>query len=196
MRLTNPSGSDFDLQEDPRELRSVYHDPAYAGVQRRLTAELHRLQAEVGDIRYFQGQGLDPGQREGCEWAGDLKRRQPRSVAFSDDLEQRFTLTHDAPHQPCCGDNRQPTFALVTGVRCKGSVPAQISAVVEAAEGAQNRTDRSCCNADCQDYARAGDVGPRIAGLGRHPVNDHRPTRCDDYVVGMEVAVTNGAPIW
>lgn len=44
----------FDLLEDPRELRSVYHDPAYTGVRSRLTAELHRLQAEVGDIRYHK----------------------------------------------------------------------------------------------------------------------------------------------
>ncbi len=44
----------FDLLEDPRELRSVYHDPAYTGVRSRLTAKLHRLQAEVGDIRYHK----------------------------------------------------------------------------------------------------------------------------------------------
>jgi arylsulfatase A-like enzyme len=42
----------FDLEADPHELRSVYDDPAYAEVQDALTKELHRLQAEVGDMRY------------------------------------------------------------------------------------------------------------------------------------------------
>ena len=42
----------FDLEKDPYELNSVYDDPAYAGVVRELKAELHRLQAEVGDQRY------------------------------------------------------------------------------------------------------------------------------------------------
>lgn len=39
----------FDLQEDPMEMHSVYDDPAYAPIVRDLTAELYRLQAEVGD---------------------------------------------------------------------------------------------------------------------------------------------------
>ena len=39
----------FDLQADPRELRNVYADPAYADVVRRLKAELARRRAEVGD---------------------------------------------------------------------------------------------------------------------------------------------------
>lgn len=34
----------FDLQRDPDELKSVYSDPAYAGVVRELTAEVQRLQ--------------------------------------------------------------------------------------------------------------------------------------------------------
>lgn len=40
----------FDLRDDPWEMRSVYDDPAYAGVRTELTAELARLQAECGDI--------------------------------------------------------------------------------------------------------------------------------------------------
>ncbi|MFW6155421.1 MAG: sulfatase [Planctomycetota bacterium] len=42
----------FDLEKDPCELHSVYHDPAYADVVDELTDELHRVQAEVGDERY------------------------------------------------------------------------------------------------------------------------------------------------
>jgi arylsulfatase A-like enzyme len=42
----------FDLERDPRELRNVADDPAYAGVVRELKDELHRLQAEVGDARH------------------------------------------------------------------------------------------------------------------------------------------------
>jgi len=42
----------FDLEKDPYELHSVYHDPAYADIVRELTDELHRLQNEVGDERY------------------------------------------------------------------------------------------------------------------------------------------------
>jgi arylsulfatase A-like enzyme len=37
----------YDLQKDPREMRSVYDDPAYAGVVKDLKAELARLQAEL-----------------------------------------------------------------------------------------------------------------------------------------------------
>ena len=39
----------FDLENDPRELNSVYSDQAYAHVVARLKEDLHRLQAEVGD---------------------------------------------------------------------------------------------------------------------------------------------------
>ena len=42
----------FDLKTDPYELNSVYHDPKYAQVAENLTAELHRLQASVGDKPY------------------------------------------------------------------------------------------------------------------------------------------------
>jgi len=44
----------FDLEKDPRELFSVYDEPAYAQVRQELTAELDRLQREVGD-RSFNG---------------------------------------------------------------------------------------------------------------------------------------------
>ena len=44
----------FDLEQDPQELRNVYSDPAYAQVIRELRAELHRLQADVGDERYVE----------------------------------------------------------------------------------------------------------------------------------------------
>jgi len=42
----------FDLERDPREMRNVYADPAYAPVVRELRDELHRLQAAVGDVRH------------------------------------------------------------------------------------------------------------------------------------------------
>ena len=42
----------FDLEEDPRELNSVYADPDYADVVNELKAELKRLQEEVGDEAY------------------------------------------------------------------------------------------------------------------------------------------------
>ncbi|MEM6391263.1 MAG: sulfatase [Planctomycetota bacterium] len=41
----------FDLERDPRELRNVYGDPAYADVQRGLITELERLQQQYGDQR-------------------------------------------------------------------------------------------------------------------------------------------------
>ena len=39
----------FDLEKDPRELHSVYHNPEYADVVAELRGELRRLQNEIGD---------------------------------------------------------------------------------------------------------------------------------------------------
>jgi arylsulfatase A-like enzyme len=39
----------FDLKKDPRELKSVYDDPAYADVVKKMKAELARLRAELKD---------------------------------------------------------------------------------------------------------------------------------------------------
>ena len=36
----------YDLQKDPREMKSVYADPAYAGIVKKLSAELKRLQRQ------------------------------------------------------------------------------------------------------------------------------------------------------
>lgn len=44
----------FDLQRDPHELNNVVDDPAYADVVQTLKRELHRLQDEVGDERYYK----------------------------------------------------------------------------------------------------------------------------------------------
>ena len=41
----------FDLEKDPREMCSVYNDPAYAEIVRELKQELYRLKKEVGDER-------------------------------------------------------------------------------------------------------------------------------------------------
>lgn len=50
----------FDLEKDPRELRNVYHDPAYAHVVAELAEELERLQREVGDTAYLPLEEADP----------------------------------------------------------------------------------------------------------------------------------------
>ena len=42
----------FDLEKDPHEMNNVYHDRAYRDVAAELTAELKRLQAQVGDTPY------------------------------------------------------------------------------------------------------------------------------------------------
>jgi len=39
----------FDLKKDPQELKSVYNDPAYADVVKKMKAELERLRAEYND---------------------------------------------------------------------------------------------------------------------------------------------------
>ncbi|HEY9329557.1 MAG TPA: sulfatase [Streptomyces sp.] len=44
----------FDLEKDPHELRSVYHDPEYRSVRETLTVELARVQAELGDTPYVR----------------------------------------------------------------------------------------------------------------------------------------------
>jgi len=46
---TEPEWELFDLEKDPREMRNVYADPAYAGVVKDLTAELYRLKAHYKD---------------------------------------------------------------------------------------------------------------------------------------------------
>ncbi len=45
----------LDLKKDPREIKSVYHDPAYAGIVNRLKAELYRLKKELKDNDQFDG---------------------------------------------------------------------------------------------------------------------------------------------
>ncbi|PWH07245.1 sulfatase [Brachybacterium endophyticum] len=42
----------YDLREDPRELRNLAEDPAYAGVRADLAEQLAQLQASVGDRPY------------------------------------------------------------------------------------------------------------------------------------------------
>jgi len=39
----------YDLQNDPDEMRNVYHDPAYADTVKELTAELKRLREKYKD---------------------------------------------------------------------------------------------------------------------------------------------------
>ncbi|MEX2719416.1 MAG: sulfatase [Candidatus Sigynarchaeum springense] len=42
----------FDLDKDPYEMRNIYKDPARAAEIKALKGELHRLQAECGDVPY------------------------------------------------------------------------------------------------------------------------------------------------
>ena len=44
----------FDLENDPFEMHNLIDDTAYAGVIRELKDELHRLQSELGDERYYK----------------------------------------------------------------------------------------------------------------------------------------------
>jgi arylsulfatase A-like enzyme len=44
----------FDLTKDPRELKNVYADPAYAETVKKLKAELYRLKKEVKDNDRFE----------------------------------------------------------------------------------------------------------------------------------------------
>ncbi len=46
---TKPEWELFDLKKDPREMKNVYADPAYAAVVKTLKAELGRLQKQYGD---------------------------------------------------------------------------------------------------------------------------------------------------
>lgn len=43
----------FDLQKDPSEMKSVYADPEYAGVVKKMTEELYRLKTELNDHEQF-----------------------------------------------------------------------------------------------------------------------------------------------
>jgi arylsulfatase A-like enzyme len=58
----------YDLEKDPRELKNVYDDPAYAIVARNLKAELKRLQAYYGDsdelARKFLKDDLTPPRKK------------------------------------------------------------------------------------------------------------------------------------
>ncbi len=40
----------FDLKKDPREMANVYHDPAYAGVVKTMTAKLEAEMLRIGDV--------------------------------------------------------------------------------------------------------------------------------------------------
>jgi arylsulfatase A-like enzyme len=46
---TEPDWELFDMENDPREMRNLYHDPKYAGIVKQLKAEMEKLQKEVGD---------------------------------------------------------------------------------------------------------------------------------------------------
>jgi arylsulfatase A-like enzyme len=47
---TPPEWELFDLRKDPREMKSVYGDPAYAKVEKNLKAELARLRSHYQDL--------------------------------------------------------------------------------------------------------------------------------------------------
>jgi arylsulfatase A-like enzyme len=47
---TQPDWELFDVRSDPREMHNLYHDPKYAGLVKKLTAELAQRQKEAGDV--------------------------------------------------------------------------------------------------------------------------------------------------
>lgn len=47
---TEPDWELFDVRNDPREMHNLYHDPKYAALVKKLTAELYQRQKEVGDV--------------------------------------------------------------------------------------------------------------------------------------------------
>lgn len=44
----------FDMEKDPREMKNVYSHPDYQEIVKELKDEMHRLQSEVGDERYYK----------------------------------------------------------------------------------------------------------------------------------------------
>ena len=46
---TTPEWELFDLENDPQEMKNIYHDPANAELIDELKSELERLQKELGD---------------------------------------------------------------------------------------------------------------------------------------------------
>ncbi len=44
----------FDLDKDPYEMNNIYHDESYKELVKTLTDQLHKLQNEVGDERYYK----------------------------------------------------------------------------------------------------------------------------------------------
>ena len=47
---TQPEWELFDVRDDPREMHNLYHDPKYASLVKKLTAELAAKQKEAGDV--------------------------------------------------------------------------------------------------------------------------------------------------
>lgn len=47
---TQPDWELFDVRNDPREMHNLYHDPKYAALVKKLTAELAERQKETGDV--------------------------------------------------------------------------------------------------------------------------------------------------
>ncbi|MYH62759.1 MAG: sulfatase-like hydrolase/transferase [Caldilineaceae bacterium SB0675_bin_29] len=54
-RSTTPEWELFDLEEDPKEMRNIYHEPANAGLVSELKVELEQLQRELGDRPFDRG---------------------------------------------------------------------------------------------------------------------------------------------
>ena len=46
---TQPDWELFDMQNDPREMHNLYHDPKFAPIVKKLKPQLDRLQREAGD---------------------------------------------------------------------------------------------------------------------------------------------------
>ena len=44
----------YDLKKDPKEVKNIYNDPAYAGVVKELKAEIVKLQKQYGDTQSLE----------------------------------------------------------------------------------------------------------------------------------------------
>ena len=57
----------FDLEKDPREMKNLYDDPAYAGIVTELKAELVKLRAQYGDSDELQQRILEEDLARGAK---------------------------------------------------------------------------------------------------------------------------------
>ena len=78
--ITRTSGELFDLNKDPEELRSVYGDASYAGVEATLKKELERLRSDYKLPEPEERPGArQPRKKNGKKNANENKKPKPIS---------------------------------------------------------------------------------------------------------------------